>query len=222
MTTDLDIMKKNMIDGQLKPMGISNDRLIDAFLTVPREIFLPEENELNSYSDGHTEIKEGRWLLSSLSIARLINTVNISPDDIILEIGSTTGYATAILAHLAALVIGVEYDNELAKITEKNLSQISYDNTVIIKKDHSLGYEKSAPYDKIFIFGTIPKVLDDLLVQLSEYGSLVSVVKDPNNTNILGKAVVIQKNKEAFSISEIYEETLPMMIGFEEQEIFKF
>ena len=59
-------------------------------------------------------------------------------------------------------------------------------------------------------------------MQLSEYGSLVSVVKDPNNTNILGKAVVIQKNKEAFSISEIYEETLPMMVGFEEQEIFKF
>ena len=222
MTTDLDIMKKNMIDGQFKPMGISNGRLIDAFLTVPREIFLSEENKLNSYSDGHTEIKEGRWLLSSLAIARLINTVNISPDDIVLEIGSTTGYATAILAHLAALVIGVEYDNELAKITEKNLGQISYDNTVIINKDHPLGYEKSAPYDKIFIFGAIPKILDNLLVQLSEYGSLVSVVKDSNSNNILGKAVVIQKNKEAFSISEIYEETLPMMVGFEEQEIFKF
>ena len=131
MSTVLDIMKKNMIDGQFKPMGISNDRLIDAFLAVPREIFLSEENKLNSYSDGHTKIKEGRWLLSPLSIASLSNTVDISPDDIILEIGSTTGYATAILAHLAALVIGVEYDNELAKMTEKNLSQISYDLSLI-------------------------------------------------------------------------------------------
>ena len=78
MGTDLDIMKKNMIDGQFKPMGISNDRLIDAFLSVPREVFLSEENKLNSYSDGHTEIKEDRWLLSSLSIARLINSSLLS------------------------------------------------------------------------------------------------------------------------------------------------
>jgi len=222
VATELDVMKKNMINGQFKPMGISNDRLIDAFLSVPREIFLSEENELNSYCDGHTEIKEGRWVLSSLSIARLINTVNISQDDIILEIGSTTGYATAILAHLSSLVIGVECDNELAKITEKNLSQISCDNTVIVKKDHSLGYKKSAPYDKIFIFGTIPKILEDLVVQLSEYGSLVSVVKDSNSANIISKAVVIQKNKETFSVSELYEETLPGMVGFEDQEIFEF
>mgnify|MGYP001105001011 CR=1 FL=1 len=109
----------------------------------------------------------------------------------------------------------------LIKKLKKNNNN-RFNNTVIIKKDHSLGYEKSAPYDKIFIFGTIPKVLDDLLVQLSEYGSLVSVVKDFNSANILGKAVVIQKNKESFSISEIYEETLPKMVGFEEQEIFKF
>lgn len=220
MNTDLDIMKKNMIDGQFRPAGISDERLIEAFLSVPRDLFISEEEKLISYFDGNIEIKEGRWLLSSLAIARLINTVNVSQDDIILEIGSTTGYAAAVLGHLASLVIALEQDLELLHITEKNLSKISYDNMLVIKNIHASGYKKSAPYDKIFIFGSVPAVPDGLLSQLSDNGSLITVVN--SNLGPLGKATVYKKNKDIISVSDMFELSLPSMIGFEKVESFNF
>ena len=220
MVVELDIMKRNMIDCQFRPAGISNVRLIEAFLSVPRDLFVPGDNKLISYFDGHIEIKKGRWLLSSLSIAKLINTVDVSRDDIILEIGTATGYATAVLAHLTSLVIVVEQDLELLKMTEKNLSHISCDNTLIVKKNHISGYEKSAPYDKIFIFGSVSSVHDNLLSQLSDNGSLITVVND--NKGTFGKAVVYKKNKNIINVSDMYEVSLPEMVGFEKKEGFNF
>jgi protein-L-isoaspartate(D-aspartate) O-methyltransferase len=222
MDNSLDTMRQNMIKGQFEPIGISDSKLIEAFLSVPRELFFPKEDKSISYFDGHIEIKKNRWLLSSQSIARLINLVKISPDDIILEIGSSTGYASAILAHLASLVITIEQDAELIKHIEENLSKISYDNTVIVREDHTLGYEKSAPYDKIFIFGSVSKVSDNILSQLAENGSLITVLNNDNLSSTFGKAVVIKKNKDIMNISDYYEIALPLVPGFKAKEEFKF
>ena len=115
MSLNLNDMKENMIKGQFKPMGISDDRIIEAFLSVPRERFVAGAINDSPYFVGHIRLERKRWLLSSLSIARLISLVKISPEDIILEIGSTSGYSTAILANLASLVIAVEQDPKLVK-----------------------------------------------------------------------------------------------------------
>ena len=132
-----------MIDRQLKPIGINNELILDAFKSVPRELFVDKDKISMAYHEGNIEIKEGRWLLSAGLIGRLINSVSISKEDVILEIGSCTGYATALLEKLSSLVVGVEEDSELRNNANELLSKIGADSSVVIEGKHSLGNKKN-------------------------------------------------------------------------------
>ena len=222
MTVSLKTMNKNMIDGQLKPMGVNNPIILEAFENVPREIFIDKEKSSLSYHEGNILVKNNRWLLSTMVIARLINCVNISNEDIILEIGACSGYTTAILEKLCSLVVGVEADGELRDMANKALTKIEANSAIIVDGDHKEGNLKSAPYDKIFIFGAVQSVPDTLFNQLSENGSLITVVKNYNNIKSCGKAVVFKKNKDIISSSNIFDVEVPFMEGFSKKKGFNF
>jgi protein-L-isoaspartate(D-aspartate) O-methyltransferase len=215
-------MNKNMIDGQLKPMGINDPIILEAFKNIPRELFLDKDKSSISYHEGNILIKDNRWLLSSILIARLINCVDISNEDIILEIGSCSGYATAILEKLCSLVVGVEADTKLRDIANKSLTKIEANSSIIVEGQHTLGNLKSAPYDKIFILGAVQSVPNALFSQLTNNGSLVTVIKDQNNLKSCGKAVVFKKNKDIISSSIIFDVEVPFMEGFINKEGFDF
>ena len=222
MTISLELMNKNMIDGQLKPMGINDPIILEAFKNVPRELFIDNDKSSFSYYEGNILIKDNRWLLSTVIIARLINCVNISNDDVILEIGSCTGYTTAILEKLCTLVVGVEEDPELRALANKALAKIESNSSIIVDGQHILGNTKSAPYDKIFIFGSVEKVPNLLFDQLSDKGSLITVIKDKNNSKSCGNAVVFKKNKDIISSSKVFDVEVPVMEGFDIKEDFNF
>ena len=211
-----------MIDGQLKPMGINDPIILEAFKNIPRELFLDKDKSSISYHEGNILIKDNRWLLSSILIARLINCVDISNEDIILEIGSCSGYATAILEKLCSLVVGVEADTKLRDIANKSLTKIEANSSIIVEGQHTLGNLKSAPYDKIFILGAVKSVPNALFSQLTNNGSLVTVIKDQNNLKSCGKAVVFKKNKDIISSSIIFDVEVPFMEGFISKEGFDF
>ena len=189
---------------------------------MPREIFIDKEKSSLSYHEGNILVKNNRWLLSTMIIARLINCVNISNEDIILEIGACSGYTTAILEKLCSLVVGVEADGELRDMANKALTKIEANSAIIVDGDHKEGNLKSAPYDKIFIFGAVQSVPDTLFKQLSENGSLITVVKNHNNIKSCGKAVVFKKNKDIISSSNIFDVEVPFMEGFSKKEEFNF
>ena len=222
MSISTDLMNKNMIDRQLKPMGINNSLILEAFKCVPRELFLDDDKHAISYHEGNIEIKENRWLLSSITIARLINCIPINKEDVILDIGSCTGYGTAILEKLCSLVVGIEFDKELRDNANNVLAKIGADSAIIVEGVHTLGNIKSAPYDKIFIFGSLPTVPEHLYSQLSDNGSIICVVKDQNNFHSYGKAVVFKKNKDIINSSIIFDVNIPTMLGFDNKSIFEF
>jgi len=222
LSISTDLMNKNMIDRQLKPMGINNSSILEAFKCVPRELFLDDDKHAISYHEGNIEIKENRWLLSSITIARLINCIPINTEDVILEIGSCTGYATAILEKLCSLVVGIEFDKELRDNANNLLAKIGADSAIIVEGVHTLGNIKSAPYDKIFIFGSLPSIPEHLYNQLSDNGSIVCVIKDQNNFHSYGKAVVFKKNKDIINSSIIFDVNIPTMLGFDQKNIFEF
>ena len=222
MAVSLELMNKNMIDGQLKPMGINDPIILEAIKNIPRELFLDKDKSSISYHEGNILIKDNRWLLSSILIARLINCVDISNEDIILEIGSCSGYATAILEKLCSLVVGVEADTKLRDIANKSLTKIEANSSIIVEGQHTLGNLKSAPYDKIFILGAVQSVPNALFSQLTNNGSLVTVIKDQNNLKSCGKAVVFKKNKDIISSSIIFDVEVPFMEGFINKEGFDF
>ena len=222
MSVSLEIMNQNMIDGQLKPMGVNEENILDAFKSVPRELFIDKEKSSLSYHEGNILIKDNRWLLSSMEIARLINCVSISNEDIILEIGSCTGYTTAILEKLCSLVVGVEPDKILRDIANKALAKIEANSAIIVGGKCKEGNIKSSPYDKIFIFGSVQEVPKTLFNQLSDNGSLITVIKNQNNHNSCGKAVVFKKNKDIISSSNVFDVEIPFMEGFSVEEEFNF
>ena len=222
MTISIELMNKNMIDRQLKPIGVNNELILEAFKSIPRELFVDKEREIIAYHEGNIEIKEQRWLLSASLIARLINSIPISKEDVILEIGSGSGYATAILEKLSSLVVGVEKDDELRNNANVLLSKIGADSAVIIEGEHMLGNTKSAPYDKIFIFGSVQSIPDELFDQLTDNGSIICGIKDHNNFKSYGKAVVFKKNKDIINSSTLFNVNMPAMIGFNYKNIFEF
>ena len=220
MSTSLDLMKKNMIDSQLKPIGINNENILNVFKSVPRELFLNDKLKSIAYNDGNIEIKENRWLLSSSEMARFITCVDFSKNDVILEIGAGVGYGTAILESLGSIVVGIETDDHLRNFANNILTKIGLDRAIIIEGKHNIGHIKSAPYDKIFIFGSIPAVPEKLFEQLADNGKLVCAIKDYNSTN--GKAIVYTKNKGIISSSVIFETYAPEIPGFEKNKDFEF
>ncbi|MBT4110208.1 MAG: hypothetical protein HOE34_08755, partial [Pelagibacterales bacterium] len=84
MTISIELMNKNMVDRQLKPIGVNNELILEAFKSIPRELFVDKERKIIAYHEGNIEIKEQRWLLSASLIARLINSIPISKEDVIL------------------------------------------------------------------------------------------------------------------------------------------
>ena len=162
MSVSIEVMNKNMIDRQLKPVGVNDKLILDAFKSIPRELFVDKDKKSIAYHEGDMEIKEGRWLLSAGLIGRLISSVSISKEDVILEIGSCTGYATAILEKLSSLVVGIEKDYNLRNDANTILTKIGADSALIVEGDHMVGNIKSAPYDKIFIFGSVKSIPDEL------------------------------------------------------------
>ena len=220
LVVSTDIMKRNMIESQLKPIGINNDFILSIFEKIPREIFIKEDLKSIAYHDGDIEIIDGRWLLSSHKLAKFISCLEYSQNDVILEIGSGVGYSTAILESLASIVVGIEKDNKLRKYANNIMAEIGLDRAIIIEGEHNKGHKKSAPYDKIFIFGSVPSVPEILLQQLSDKGNLVCAIRDYNSAS--SKAVVFTKNKGIISSSILFETYVPKMPGFEEKLDFEF
>ena len=222
MSVSIEVMNKNMIDRQLKPVGVNDKLILDAFKSIPRELFVDKDKKSIAYHEGDMEIKEGRWLLSAGLIGRLISSVSISKEDVILEIGSCTGYTTAILEKLSSLVVGIEKDYNLRNDANTILAKIGADSALIVEGDHMLGNIKSAPYDKIFIFGSVKSIPDELFNQLADHGKIVCGIKDQNNHESYGKAVVFKKNKGIVSSSTIFNVNIPAMIGFDHEDVFEF
>ena len=222
MSVSIEVMNKNMIDRQLKPVGVNDKLILDAFKSIPRELFVDKDKKSIAYHEGDMEIKEGRWLLSAGLIGRLISSVSISKEDVILEIGSCTGYATAILEKLSSLVVGIEKDYNLRNDANTILAKIGADSALIVEGDHMLGNIKSAPYDKIFIFGSVKSIPDELFNQLADHGKIVCGIKGQNNGKSYGKEVVIKKNKGIVSSSTIFNANIPAMFGFDNEGVFEF
>ena len=126
------------------------------------------------------------------------------------------------LEKLSSLVVGVEQDVELRNQANNLLSKIGSDSSIIVEGEHALGNIKSAPYDKIFIFGSVQAIPDQLFDQLADKGRIICGIKDQNNSESYGKAVVFKKNKGIVSSSTIFNVNIPDMFGFNHKGVFEF
>ena len=216
---DFSFLRKNMVDCQLKPNKIINLDLIDAFLKVPREIFVNKKNINQCYLDVNIDLTKNRFLLNPMVCARLIQSLNINKNDTVLKIGSGVGYNSVILSYLCNTVIGIESIKSFYDFFVDVLIKLEVNNVVFIKSKIENGYFDQQPYDCIIIEGGVNHVPNEILNQLSENGRLVAVeIKEGN----VGKATMYQRFGKEFTKNYLFDAYIPIFDGFKKDQNFIF
>lgn len=165
--------RKDMVANQLKRRGISDKNVLEAMGTVPREKFVPPDMADSAYYDGPLPIGQGQTISQPYIVALMTEEMKLSRGDRVLEIGTGSGYAAAILAHICDEIYTIERNTDLAKKAEKLLKSIGYKNIHIHCGDGTLGWPENAPYDAIVVTAGAPGVPGPLVEQLARGGRLV-------------------------------------------------
>ena len=217
--TDYAALRKNMVESQVRTNDVTDRRVLRAMLDLPREDFVPQAMKALAYSDEDLPLAKGlgaRRLPAPVSVARLIQLADVNATDKVLEVGSGTGYGTAILATLAASVTGVESDESLVAAARKSLADAGHGSVAVKSGPLAEGVAGNGPYDVIIVAGAIPEVPAALRQQVKDGGRLVAVIADGR----LGRATVFTKRGESFSGRKVFDAVLPPLPGFEKKREF--
>lgn len=222
--TDFEVARHNMVESQVRPAGVFDDRILAAMAAVPRERFVPQKSQTVAYLDGDIAVTDGtgesgqRYLIEPRVIARLADIADIDSDDLVLDVGPATGYSTALLAQLADTVVAIEADAALAESASSTLGDLGISNAAVIEGDHAAGNAKQGPFDVIFLNGAVPEVPASLLDQLKPGGRLVAVVGCGQG----GKGRVYTKGSASVGHRDVFDAKVAALPGFEVEEGFTF
>lgn len=191
--------RQQMVDLQLRQRGIGDARVLAAMSKVPRHEFVPAESREQSYEDHPIPIGEGQTISQPYIVGITLEALRLSAEDIVLEVGTGSGYQTALLAELAAQVYSIERLPYLASRAQSALSQLGYQNVTVVVGDGSLGLSMHAPYDAIVVSAAAPQMPLTLFSQLKESGRMLVPV-GPSQAQELQLVIKQDGRPAAFSI----------------------
>ncbi len=164
---------QRMVAEQLRPHGVTDERVLQAMASVPREEFLAPRMRRHAYEDRALAIECGQTISQPLVVALMIQAAALQPDDIALEVGTGSGYAAAVLSRVCRKVISIEREPALAEHASEVLRHLGFDNVEVAVGDGSLGWPARAPYDVILVAAAARDVPAALIDQLDEGGRMV-------------------------------------------------
>jgi protein-L-isoaspartate(D-aspartate) O-methyltransferase len=167
------MQRMEMVDLQLRSRGISNKRVLAAFSNVPRHEFTGERYRNQAYKDHPLPIGEGQTISQPYIVALMLESLAIQPSDRVLEVGTGSGYATALLAELAVEVVSIERHAILADQARELLRRLGCTNARVIAGDGSIGFPAKAPYNAILVSAAAHDVPEALITQLAEGGRMI-------------------------------------------------
>jgi len=182
---NFDIARKRMVQEQIVARGITTPRLIDVLLKTPRHLFVQEAMAAQAYSDGPLPIGEKQTISQPFTVALMTDLLELKPTDHVLEIGTGSGYQTAILASLARRIWTIERIRPLAMQARKVLDSLHLLNVNIKVGDGTLGWEEEGPFDAILVTAGAPAVPETLAQQLTPGGRLVIPVGNEATQTLL-------------------------------------
>jgi len=165
--------RNRMVDAQIVARGVCHPGVLAALRKVPRHLFIPCDCQAQAYEDHPVRIACGQTVSQPYMVAIMTELLELAPTDRVLEIGTGSGYQTAILAQLAAEVVSIERHAPLADIARQRLMELEYSNVTILCGDGSLGYYERAPYNAILVTAGSPAIPAPLKEQLGENGRLL-------------------------------------------------
>ena len=201
--------KMNMIKQQLRTSSIHNERIIDLYHQVPREFFVPERSRAFAYTDQHISLPHNQIMMTPLEEATILQALNLQGSEVILEVGTGTGFLTALLSMLSHRVISIDYYDTFTKQAREKLSLQGCNNVELHTGDAHQGWFNKAPYDVIVFTGALEALSEAHRLQILPGGKLFA---------ILGSAPVMQAmlyeldHEKQWKSTFLYETQVPKLI----------
>ena len=219
--TGFSTARQYMVDGQVRPSDVTDDRILEAMLTVPREVFVPASKRALAYLDLDLDVTEGaarRCLITPAWLAKMLQAAEIKAPDRVLVVGCATGYAAAIVARFAAQVSATESDPALAGKATAAFAQLGIQNVTVKTAAAADGDAAGAPYDVIVLNGATEIIPTGLFGQLKEGGRLVGVF----GLTPPPRATIVTHSHGDFGHRELFDATAPVLPGLERVPAFVF
>ncbi|HEY9148995.1 MAG TPA: protein-L-isoaspartate O-methyltransferase [Gammaproteobacteria bacterium] len=211
--------RHNMVEQQIRPWDVLDQQVLDLVLRIPREEFVPPEYRSMAFVDMPLPIGHGEVMMEPKLEARMLQTLAVQPGDRVLEVGTGSGYVTALLATLAAEVISVEIEPELLEQARQRLAVHGINNIVLEQGDAAGGWDKAQPYDVIAVTGSLTTLPQGLKENMQVGGRLFAVIGE---SPIMEAVLVTRINANEWREEVLFETWLPPLKGAERAKPFVF
>ncbi|WP_281994392.1 protein-L-isoaspartate O-methyltransferase family protein [Ruegeria faecimaris] len=214
--TDFAARRRTMVDTQVRPSDVTKFPIIDAMLSVKRENFVPDAQREAAYVEGMIELEAGRCILEPRTLAKMLDLLNITNDEVVLDIAPALGYSTAVAARMAQLVVAVEADEALAAEAQTLLMEADADNVVVHVGPLDEGAAEHGPYDVVMIQGGVEEVPSALIDQLKDHGRIACLFMEGD----LGTVRIGHKSGDRVTWRQAFNASAPVLKAFSAESAF--
>ncbi len=216
--TDFTTRRTMMVDTQVRPSDVTKFPIIDAMLSVPRESFVPAAQREAAYMGENLDLGGGRVLLEPRTLAKMLDALDISNDELVLDVGAALGYSSAVIAHMAEAVVAVEENEDMASEAQDALTEVGVDNVILHVGPLADGAAQHGPYDVVIVQGGIGTLSAQLEDQIKEGGRVACLFMD----KALGEVRIGHKAGGTISWRMSFNAGAPVLPGFAKEQVFEF
>ncbi|KTD21888.1 protein-L-isoaspartate O-methyltransferase family protein [Legionella londiniensis] len=200
----------NMIKQQLRTGDVLNDRILDLFKIIPRENFVPKEFKHFAYSDMRIDLPHQQKMMAPLEEATLLQSLDLKGTETVLEVGTGTGFLTALLSRLAKHVLSIDYFSDFTAQARLKLAEHQCKNVELVTGDAARGWVDKAPYDVVVFTGAVPEITDTHRLQVLPGGKLFIIVGDKP---IMPAVLLTLTQDNVWEEKLIFETSIPPLIN---------
>lgn len=213
---DYAALRTMMVDTQVRPSDVTKLPIISAMLTIPREVFVPRDKADVAYAELNLPLGGGRTMLQPRTLAKLLDALAITKDELVLDVAPGTGYSSAVIAHMAEAVVAIESSEDMAKDAQAAFEAIGVTNIAIEIGAAEAGAPAHGPYDVLIVQGGIEILPDALIAQVKDGGRIGALFVD----GALGVAKLGIKRGDRVLWRDIFNATAPVLDGFQNSRSF--
>jgi protein-L-isoaspartate(D-aspartate) O-methyltransferase len=215
---DLDRARFNMVKQQIQPWELLDSQVLEVLENAPRERFVPPRYRNLAFAGIEIPIDHGQTMMFPVVEARMLQALTLQPTDTVLEIGTGTGFITALLARLAKHVYSVEIFGDFLESAQERLVSLGITNVTLEQGDAAEGWDRHAPYDVIALTGSVPEIPEAFLHSLRPGGRLFAVVGAPPAM----EACLITRIEDAYAREDVFETVLAPLVNSTKFQRFMF
>ncbi|WP_298972341.1 rRNA adenine N-6-methyltransferase family protein [uncultured Roseobacter sp.] len=207
-----------MVDTQVRPSDVTKFPIIDAMLTVQRENFVPAAQREAAYMGENLNLGDGRVVLEPRTLAKMLDALDISNDELVIDVGSAMGYSSAVIAHMAEAVVAVEEDSSMAAEAQEALAEAGIDNVIQHVAPLHEGASQHGPYDVMIVQGGVQQLPASLQDQIKDGGRVACLFME----GALGEVRIGYKRGDSISWRMAFNAGAPVLHGFAKAAVFEF